>query len=117
MSRGAGAVQRWLLAKLPPTPDDAYTIREMRQAVDLASDYYLAAEPSEGQASSIRRALRGLEQRQLVIRHTTQISRHGDPSFWTLARVAGPEVPLADLGSSSAYLERYTDVAAYSETG
>jgi hypothetical protein len=86
VSRGAGSVQRWLLANLPPG-DDVRQIDETAAARELARGFY-GPKPTAGQVSSVRRALRGLEQRGLAERweRVGGIRRHGEHPGWTLAR-------------------------------
>ncbi|MGI8699621.1 MAG: hypothetical protein ACR2JU_00130 [Nocardioidaceae bacterium] len=82
MSRGPGALQRWLLANLPHGEHVAQ-FDETAKVLDLAHDFYGAA-PTEAQLTSVRRALRTLEAHESVTRWTTRIRRRGDSSGWTL---------------------------------
>jgi hypothetical protein len=75
MSRGHGALQRFLLDDLrcrkPGNTPDAW---------QLATRYY-GSPVNANQESSVRRALRGLEAEGLVERRVGR-GFHGQPSYW-----------------------------------
>jgi hypothetical protein len=84
MGRGPGVVQSWLLHHLPINGGNAATqVDELASTNDLAAEFYRTTCPAQWQVSSVRRALRALEERGLAERWSPQLGRPGGPSFWS----------------------------------
>jgi hypothetical protein len=85
MSRGLGALQRWLVKHLPPASDqpNVDAMASVASVTRLAQRYYGTGMPTDGQLQSVRHALRRLEEQGLAQRWTIQLPLRGRPSFWT----------------------------------
>jgi hypothetical protein len=84
VGRGHGPLQRWLLTCLPPACErPSASAGTMVTAAQLAYWFYETNRPSVAQVDSVRRALRRLEEQNLVQRWELHPGPPGGPSFWT----------------------------------
>lgn len=100
MSRGPGRLQRWLLDNLPAVYElHDLDVDDGALIIDLAAAYYGNMFVTDGELSSVRRALRGLEKEGLARRWGA-----GRTNTWTLT----PK-PVAHLEGQRLIGLRWTD--------
>jgi hypothetical protein len=67
MSRGLGALQRWLLLNLPPHCERPCPVAgTMLTPAQLAARYYQSNQPTVAQVNTVRRALLRLQEQHLA---------------------------------------------------